>query len=293
MYLSSLESESIHIIRESARLFKNKCVLFSGGKDSVVLAHLVRKAFYPLSPPFELLHIDTGHNFPEITDFIDLYGEKHNFVIKKVFVQDDINMLNNPTLSYINTSRNKLQSKTLLRALHTYGYDVALAGARRDEEKSRAKERIISFRDTDGHWSTNDPSIHFWSFITRSYHQQKGHFRVFPLSDWTELDIWLYIKRESIEVTDYYYSSIRDVICTTKGIISAYSNPHHSEIERCQVRVRTIGDIYSTGFIKSNAKNVSEIINEINFREQDEREGRFDDRDSVWSMEERKRQGYF
>jgi len=294
-HIDELEAEAIFILREVSSKFDNPVLLFSGGKDSIVLTHLANKAFYPAQIPFKLLHVDTGHNFPETLDFRDNLISKMGLDLVIGFVQDSIN--NDPSIEEkgINASRNSIQTITLLEMIDKYKFDVAIGGGRRDEEKSRAKERFFSHRDEFGQWSPKNQRPELWSLFN-SYKSHGEHFRVFPLSNWTELDIWTYINKEDLELPSLYFSHKRDCIIRD-NIILANSNyitlKKHEQIKQMTIRYRTCGDMTVTGAIESIASNTKEVINEISLISTTERGTRADDKRSESAMEDRKITGYF
>jgi sulfate adenylyltransferase subunit 2 len=296
-HLKQLESEAIYLMREVAAQFERPVLLFSGGKDSIVMAHLARKAFWPGKAPFPLLHIDTGHNFPDTLDFRDRLVEKLNLNLIVRHVQDSIDRGRvveegrGP-----NTSRNALQTVTLLDAIAEFRFEACLGGARRDEEKARAKERFFSHRDEFGQWDPKNQRPELWN-LYNGLKRQKEHFRVFPLSNWTEMDIWIYIQSEGIEIPSLYFTHEREVIkrdgmwlAVWPQIIEALPG---EVVERRQVRFRTIGDISCTGAVESTAASLHDVIQEIAAARVTERGGRADDRRSEAAMEDRKKQGYF
>jgi sulfate adenylyltransferase subunit 2 len=294
-YISELESESIFVIREVAAQFENPVLLFSGGKDSIVVAHLALKAFHPGKFPFPLLHIDTEHNFPETINFRDKWVKEHgvNMIVKSVQTSIDTGRVVEETGR--NASRNSLQTVTLLDAINELKFDAAIGGARRDEEKSRAKERFFSHRDDFGHWEPRNQRPELWNLFNG--HKNTGeHFRIFPLSNWTELDVWNYIFREKISLPELYFSHKRKVF-KRDGVIYAYSNfmnlSEDEKPEEMEVRFRTIGDMTCTGAVLSNANTIEDIIEEIFASNITERGTRIDDRKTESSMEDRKRKGYF
>ena len=293
--IRELESESIFILREVAAQFQKPVLLFSGGKDSIVVSHLAKKAFYPAKIPFPLLHIDTGHNFPETISFRDKWVKDLgvNLIIRTV--QSTIDSGRVTEEKGINASRNILQTTTLLDAIKEFHFDAAIGGARRDEEKSRAKERFFSFRDEFGQWHPRNQRPEIWNlFNGRKNHDE--HFRIFPLSNWTELDVWNYIHREKLEIPDLYFSRSRKVF-KRNGVIYAFAdfmNLSDGELtEDMAVRFRTVGDMTCTGAVVSKASTVEDIINEIYTSSVTERGTRIDDRRTDSAMEDRKRQGYF
>ena len=294
-HLHLLESESIHIIREVIAQFDRPVILFSGGKDSIVLTWLARKAFFPSRVTFPLLHIDTGHNFPETLRFRDWFaGEMPCTVIVRL-VQDSIDQGRVREETGIGASRNALQTITLLDAIKELGADAALGGARRDEEKARAKERIFSHRDAFGQWDPKNQRPELWSL----YNGRKNpgeHFRVFPLSNWTELDVWQYIAAEEIPLPELYFSHKREVI-DRDGMLLAKTDyiqlAADDRVSLRTVRFRTVGDATCTGAIESTAASVADVIRETAASRVTERGGRADDKRSDTAMEDRKRQGYF
>ena len=294
-HIDELEAEAIFILREVASKFDNPVLLFSGGKDSIVLTRLAKKAFYPAQIPFKLLHVDTGHNFPETLDFRDNLISEMGLDLVIGYVQDNIN--EDPTIEEkgANASRNSIQTITLLDMIEKNKFDVAIGGARRDEEKSRAKERFFSHRDEFGQWSPKNQRPELWSLFN-SYKSHGEHFRVFPLSNWTELDVWNYINKEELELPSLYFSHKRDCIIRDNMILakSDYIIQKESEqIKQMTVRYRTCGDMTITGAIESTASNTREVINEISLINTTERGTRADDKRSESAMEDRKITGYF
>ncbi len=294
-HLALLENEAIHIIREASVQLPNTAILFSGGKDSLVLAALARKAFAPSSPPFALLHIDTGHNFPETLEFRDRFARDTGYRLIVRRVQDTINAGRAVEETGPNASRNALQTLTLLEALAELKLDAALGGGRRDEEKARAKERIFSHRDEFGQWDPKNQRPELWNLYNGS--KKNGeHFRVFPLSNWTEFDIWAYIERERLPLPSLYFAHEREVFLRHGTLLAA--SPHlprqpREKLRREQIRFRTVGDMTCTGAIRSTAATLEEIVAEVAAARQTERGTRYDDRRSETAMEDRKRQGYF
>lgn len=294
-HLQLLEAESIFVLREVAAQFEKPVLLFSGGKDSIVLSFLAQKAFYPAAIPFPLMHIDTGHNFSETLEFRDQFVKQLNVQLIVRKVQDTIDAGRVHEERKINGSRNQLQSVTLLDAIEEFGFDVAIGGARRDEEKARAKERFFSFRDEFGQWDPKNQRPEIWTLLNGK--KNKGeHFRAFPLSNWTELDIWQYIAQENFSMPTLYFSHKRSII-NRKGLLLASSDfvslLSAEKYEEMHVRFRTIGDMTCTGAIESFAKNVEEVVQEISLAKLTERGTRDDDKSSEAAMEDRKRQGYF
>jgi sulfate adenylyltransferase subunit 2 len=294
-HLKQLESEAIYILRETAAQFEKPVLLFSGGKDSIVMAHLAKKAFWPAKLPFPLLHVDTGHNFPETMEYRDRFIKDLGAELVVASVQDAIDQGKVVEETGHNASRNSLQTVALLEGLEQGQYDAALGGGRRDEEKARAKERFFSHRDAFGQWDPKNQRPELWN-IFNGKKQHGEHFRVFPLSNWTEMDIWQYIKLEAIDLPNLYFSHKRDCF-VRNGVIMAvteFTQPTDSEaVESMQVRFRTIGDTTCTGAALSSADNLDTIIDEVASARQTERGTRADDKRSETAMEDRKKQGYF
>jgi sulfate adenylyltransferase subunit 2 len=294
-HIDELEAEAIFILREVASKFDNPVLLFSGGKDSIVLTRLAKKAFYPAQIPFKLLHVDTGHNFPETLEFRDNLISEMNLDLVVGYVQDSINKDPSIEEKGANASRNSIQTITLLDMIEKNKFDVAIGGARRDEEKSRAKERFFSHRDEFGQWSPKNQRPELWSLFN-SYKSHGEHFRVFPLSNWTELDVWNYINKEELELPSLYFSHKRECIIRDNMILakSDYIKLKESDkIKKMTVRYRTCGDMTITGAILSKASNTKEVINEISLINTTERGTRADDKRSESAMEDRKITGYF
>ena len=294
-HIEELESEAIFILREVACKFDNPVLLFSGGKDSIVLAHLAKKAFFPAQIPFKFLHIDTGHNFPETLIFRDNLISNMGLDLVIGLVQDNINKDPSIEETGLNASRNSIQTLTLLEMIEKHHVDVAIGGARRDEEKSRAKERFFSHRDEFGQWDPKNQRPELWSLFNSNKNYGE-HFRVFPLSNWTELDVWNYIKKENLELPTLYYSHKRECVIRNNMILanSNYLNLKSSEeIKEMTVRYRTCGDMTITGAIESSACTVDEVITEISLINTTERGTRADDKRSESAMEDRKTTGYF
>ena len=294
-HLKELESEAIFILREVAAQFEKPVMLFSGGKDSIVMFHLARKAFYPSKIPFPLMHVDTGHNFPETIVFRDkLINETgENLIVK--YVQDSIDKGTAIEETGANPSRNGLQTITLLEGLEEGKYDCAMGGARRDEEKARAKERFFSHRDEFGQWDPKNQRPELWNLFNGK--KKIGeHFRVFPISNWTEMDIWQYILHEKIALPSLYFSHKRQVV-NRDGVLLAkcdYITLNKNEKwEELEIRCRTIGDMTCTGVTKSKANSLEDIIEEVASTRVTERGGRADDKRSEAAMEDRKKEGYF
>lgn len=294
-HLRELEAESIYILREVAAQFERPMLLFSGGKDSIVMTHLAYKAFYPSKIPFPLLHIDTGHNFIETIEYRDAMAAKLGAQLIVGSVQESIDAGRVVEESGFNASRNKLQTTTLLDTLEKYKVDCALGGARRDEEKARAKERFFSHRDEFGQWDPKNQRPELWN-IFNGRKNPGEHFRAFPISNWTEMDVWQYILLEGIEMPSIYYTHERDVFMRDGQWLAAEAcmtlKPTET-IERKRVRCRTIGDISCTGLSVSEAHTLEEIIDEIAASRVTERGSRADDRRSEAAMEDRKKEGYF
>lgn len=294
-HLKELEDEAIFVMREVAAQFERKVILFSGGKDSIVLVHLAKKAFWPARMPFSLMHIDTGHNFEETLKFRDDLAKELGVELIVKYVQDSIDKGRVAEEKGINASRNKAQSVTLLDAIEELRIDVAIGGGRRDEEKARAKERFFSHRNEFGQWDPKNQRPELWNIFNG--HKNIGEqFRVFPISNWTELDVWQYILSEKIKLPGLYYTHRRKVF-QRNGVYLAWApfmqlKPDEAVFET-DVRCRTIGDITCTGVTLSNAQSLEEIISEIAATRVTERGGRYDDKRSEASMEDRKKEGYF
>ncbi len=294
-HLRELESESIFIIREVAAQFEKPVLLFSGGKDSIVMAHLARKAFWPAKVPFPLMHIDTGHNFEETISYRDEMVKRNGFQLIVASVQESINSGRAVEEKGPNASRNALQTTTLLDSLELYKFDAALGGARRDEEKARAKERFFSHRDDFGQWDPKNQRPELWNLFNGKKRVGE-HFRIFPLSNWTEMDIWQYLYAENIDIPSIYFSHERECFIRD-GVI--YGNcefmtlRENEKVEKMIVRFRTIGDMTCTGAVSSEAATLEDIIAEVSASRVTERGGRSDDKRSETAMEDRKKQGYF
>ena len=295
-YLDRLEAESLHIFREVAAEFENPCLLFSGGKDSIVMLRLAEKAFDPASIPFPILHVDTGHNFDEVIGFRDRCVSKAGVRLVVASVQKSIDEGRVIEERGVWASRNQLQTTTLLDSITENGFDALFGGARRDEERARAKERIISVRDEFGQWDPKNQRPELWSLYNGKIFRGE-HVRVFPISNWTEVDVWRYIEKESLEVPEIYFSHERKVF-ERDGMLLAESPwvnlQEGEEFETRRVRYRTVGDMSCTGAVESTAATVNEIISEIRTTRITERGAtRLDDRVSEAAMEDRKREGYF
>ena len=292
--LQWLESEAIHIFREVMAEFERPVLLFSGGKDSVVMLHLASKAFWPSPVPFPVLHVDTGHNFPEVLDYRDETVERLGLRLEVASVQDYID--DGRLRERADGTRNPLQTQPLLDAIGNHKFDAVFGGGRRDEEKARAKERVFSLRDEFGQWDPRNQRPELWN-LYNGKHRPGEHVRVFPLSNWTELDIWQYIGQEKIELPPLYFAHDRDVF-TRDGMLLAVgevSMPREGEVvETRQVRYRTVGDMSCTGAVESDAVTVQDVIIEVAATRITERGAtRADDRMSEAAMEDRKKEGYF
>ena len=294
-HLEELEAESIFILREVAAQFENPVLLFSGGKDSIVCYHLARKAFYPASVPFPLMHVDTGHNFDELYAFRDSLMEETKGRLVIASVQKSIDEGKVVEEKGIYASRNKLQTTTLLDGIEEHKFDCAIGGARRDEEKARAKERFFSPRDDFGQWDPKNQRPELWNLFNGKKHFGE-HFRVFPISNWTEMDIWQYILKENIKIPSLYFSHTRDCF-VRDGVVMAKTDFVQTKpnelIKPMQVRFRTIGDATCTGATISDADSLEKIIEEVAVSRITERGGRADDKRSEAAMEDRKKEGYF
>ncbi|MBT8233483.1 MAG: sulfate adenylyltransferase subunit CysD [Saprospiraceae bacterium] len=294
-HIRELESESIYVLREVAAQFENPVLMFSGGKDSILMVYLSYKAFYPAKIPFPLLHIDTGHNFEETIKFRDELVEKYGAKLIVGSVEEAINSRLVIEEKGINASRNGLQTAVLLDELEKGKYDAALGGARRDEEKARAKERFFSHRDEFGQWDPKNQRPELWNIFNGTHHLGE-HFRIFPISNWTELDVWQYLAAEGVELPSLYFSHEREVF-ERDGTLLANSEfipkKPDEKVFTEKVRCRTIGDVTCTGVWRSEASTVEDIIEEIATTRLTERGGRTDDKRSETSMEDRKKKGYF
>lgn len=294
-HLEELEAESIYIMREVASQFENPALLFSGGKDSILMFHLAKKAFAPAKTPFPLVHIDTGHNFQETLDFRDWLVEEYQAKLIVGSVQQSIDEGKVTEETGVNASRNGLQTTTLLDTIEANKFDACLGGGRRDEEKARAKERFFSHRDDFGQWDPKNQRPELWNLFNGKKRMGE-HFRVFPISNWTEMDVWLYIMQEQIELPSIYFTHKRKCF-ERDGTILAHSDfmelKPSEEVKEMQVRFRTIGDISCTGAYLSDADSIEKIIEEIAASRVTERGTRFDDKRSEAAMEDRKKLGYF
>ena len=294
-HLAQLESEAIYVLRETAAQFEKPALLFSGGKDSIVMAWLAKKAFWPSRLPFPLVHIDTGHNFAETIEYRDRFVESVSATLVVGSVQESIDKGTVAEEKGANASRNALQTTTLLETIEANEYDAALGGGRRDEEKARAKERFFSHRDDFGQWDPKNQRPELWNiFNGRKLHGE--HFRIFPLSNWTEMDIWMYIQQEKIDLPSLYFAHRRPVIRRggTWLAQTEFITLQDGEVpEERQVRFRTIGDATCTGAVDSDADSLDMIIQEVAVARETERGTRADDKRSETAMEDRKKEGYF
>ncbi len=294
-HLKELESESIFILREVFAQFQNPCILFSGGKDSIVVTHLARKAFHPAKIPFPLVHIDTGHNFPETIQFRDDLVKKLGARLVVGSVQKSIDEGKAAEERGKNANRNAIQTITLLDTIEENKFDACIGGARRDEEKARAKERFFSHRDEFGQWDPKNQRPELWNLFNGKHHFGE-HFRVFPLSNWTEMDVWQYILAEKIEIPSLYFAGERKVIKRSGSwlpVSDFITLDKSEEVVTKKIRFRTLGDITITGGAESDADTLEKIIEEVAAARQTERGSREDDKRSETSMEDRKREGYF
>jgi sulfate adenylyltransferase subunit 2 len=295
-HLATLEAEAVHVMREVAAEFERPVLLFSGGKDSIVLARLAEKAFRPGRFPFPLMHVDTGHNFPEVIAFRDRLVERLGERLIVASVQDSIDRARVVEETGPRASRNRLQTQTLLDAIKEHGFDAAFGGARRDEERSRAKERVFSFRDDFGGWDPKSQRPEIWDLYNGRIRRGE-HVRVFPISNWTELNVWRYIEVEQLELPSIYFAHEREVF-RRDGMLYATS-PHVELVDgerpfTTSVRYRTVGDMSCTGAVRSTAASLVSVVDEIAATRVTERgETRADDRVSEAAMEDRKREGYF
>ena len=293
--LQHLEEEAIYIMREVAGQFENPCLLFSGGKDSITLVRLAEKAFAPSKIPFPLVHVDTGHNFPETLEFRDHLVKSFGAKLIVGYVQDDIDAGLSQDESGRYASRNSLQTTTLLNLIEKHNFDACIGGARRDEEKARAKERVFSVRDDFGQWNEKLQRPELFDMLNGNIHNGEN-VRVFPISNWTELDVWNYIQREKIQIPSLYYAHKRKVF-NRDGLWMPYSDfiqvRESDEIITANVRFRTVGDMTCTAAVLSDAFEIDNIIHEISGSSFSERGARIDDKRSEGAMEERKKIGYF
>ncbi len=294
--LDVLEAEAIHIMREVAAEFERPCLLFSGGKDSIVMLRVAEKAFWPAPIPFPLMHVDTGHNFPEVIEFRDRRVAELGARLVVASVQASIDAGRVVEQTGRRASRNRLQTTTLLDAIEEHDFDAVFGGARRDEEKARAKERVFSFRDEFGQWDPKNQRPELWNLYNTKISRGE-HIRVFPLSNWTELDVWHYIRREDIEIPSIYFSHTRTVFERDGMLLSDSEVVQRGEDEptfEAVVRYRTVGDMTCTGAVASTATTIDQIIEEIAATRITERGAtRADDRASEAAMEDRKKEGYF
>ncbi|MDW3646175.1 MAG: sulfate adenylyltransferase subunit CysD [Bacteroidia bacterium] len=294
-HLKQLESEAIYIIRETAAQFERPCLLFSGGKDSITMAWLARKAFFPGKLPFPMMHVDTGHNFDETISFRDKFISDMGARLIVASVQESIDKGRAVEEKGPNPSRNSLQSITLLDAIEENKFDACLGGARRDEEKARAKERFFSHRDEFGQWEPKNQRPELWDLFN-GYKHPGENFRVFPISNWTELDVWMYLQEEKVPLPNLYFAHKRKVV-KRDGVYLAdtpfITLMDGEQFEEKMVRFRTIGDATCTGAVLSDADSIPAIIDEIATTRTTERGGRSDDKRSDSAMEDRKKQGYF
>jgi sulfate adenylyltransferase subunit 2 len=295
-HLAALEAEAVHVFREVAATFEHPVLLFSGGKDSVVMLHVAAKAFWPAPLPFPVLHVDTGHNFDEVLRFRDETVASLGLRLHVASVQDDLDAGRVVEETGPRASRNRLQTATLLRAIREGGFDAVFGGARRDEEKARAKERVFSFRDEHGQWDPRAQRPELWN-LYNGRHRRGEHIRVFPLSNWTELDIWQYIRDERIALPPLYYAHRREVVQRDGMLLAAtrfLSLVDGETPYEATVRFRTVGDATCTGCVESSAATPSEVVAEVAATRITERGAtRADDRISEAGMEDRKREGYF
>ena len=294
-YLDELESEAIYVLREVWAQFQNPVIMFSGGKDSILITHLAQKAFYPAKIPFALMHVDTGHNFPETIQFRDDLVKELGVNLIVGSVQKSINDGRVAEEKGKNATRNSLQITTLLDAIESNKVDCAIGGGRRDEEKARAKERFFSHRDDFGQWDPKNQRPELWN-IFNGKHFEGEHFRAFPISNWTEMDVWNYIKRENIKIPSLYFAHDREVVWRSNSWIPNSEFlilEEKEEIVIKKLRFRTLGDITITGGIESEADTLDKIVQEVSAMRKTERGDRSDDKRSETAMEDRKRQGYF
>jgi sulfate adenylyltransferase subunit 2 len=295
-HLAALEAEAVHVFREVAAEFERPVLLFSGGKDSIVMLHLAEKAFWPARIPFPVMHVDTGHNFPEVIEYRDRRVAESGVQLVVASVQESIDSGRVWEQTGPRASRNPLQTVTLLDGIEKYGFDAAFGGARRDEEKARAKERVFSFRDEFGQWEPKNQRPELWALYNGRHHRGE-HIRAFPLSNWTELDVWQYIEREEIHLPSIYFSHRRTVVQRDGMLL--WPNEHVPLLDgegtfEATVRYRTVGDVTCTGAVLSFAATVAQVVDEVAATRLTERGAtRADDRTSEAAMEDRKREGYF
>lgn len=294
--LDYLESEAIHIVREVAAEFERPCLLFSGGKDSAVVLHVALKAFAPAPLPFPIMHVDTGHNFPEVIEFRDRFVAENGIRLIVASVQEAIDAGKAVEETGPRATRNRLQTGVLLDAIEQHQFDALFGGARRDEEKARAKERVYSFRDEFGQWDPKGQRPELWN-LYNGRHRKGEHMRVFPISNWTELDIWHYIRDDNVAIPDVYYAHNRPVFERDGmwlGVTEFLQPQDHEEVVDKLVRFRTIGDATCTGAVESSATSIEQVIEEVAATRQTERGAtRADDRVTEAAMEDRKKEGYF
>lgn len=295
-HLQALEAEAVHVFREVAAVFERPVLLFSGGKDSVLMLHLAAKAFWPAPVPFPVMHVDTGHNFDEVLEFRDVVVARAGLRLVVASVQEDIDGGRSIEEIGPGASRNRLQTATLLRGIAHHRFDAAFGGARRDEEKARAKERIFSFRDEFGQWDPRQQRPELWNLYNGEHHQGE-HIRVFPLSNWTELDVWQYIHQEQVSLPTLYFAHQREVV-ERDGMLLAVTRhlPLHAgeQAFSAMVRFRTVGDATGTGCVASTATTTAAVVEELAATRLTERGAtRADDRISEAGMEDRKKDGYF
>ena len=294
-YLDELESEAIYILREVRAQFENPVILFSGGKDSILVTHLAKKAFFPAYIPFPLMHVDTGHNFPETIQFRDDLVKSTGVKLIVGSVQDSIDKGRVVEERGRNATRNALQTTTLLDVIEANKVDCAIGGGRRDEEKARAKERFFSHRDDFGQWDPKNQRPELWNLLNGK-HFEGEHFRAFPISNWTELDVWNYIKRENIEIPSLYFAHEREMVFRSNSWIPVsdfLKLEENEKIHTRRIRFRTLGDITITGGIESEADTLEKIVLEVSAMRKTERGDRSDDKRGETAMEDRKKQGYF
>lgn len=294
-YLDELEAEAIYILREVWAQFENPVILFSGGKDSILVTHLAKKAFWPSKIPFALMHVDTGHNFPETIQFRDDLIKELGVKLIVGSVQESIDLGRVAEEKGKNATRNSLQITTLLDAIESNKVDCAIGGGRRDEEKARAKERFFSHRNDFGEWDPKNQRPELWNLLNGK-HFEGEHFRAFPISNWTEMDVWNYIKREKISIPSLYYAHEREVVFRSNSWIpmSEFLKLEENEqVVKKKIRFRTLGDITITGGIESDADTLEKIALEVSAMRKTERGDRSDDKRSETAMEDRKKQGYF